>query len=413
MAGLPRAGQSTRGAIAAYAALVVALSLGVLAAVLAAPAPSRAQGLGQADDVFTVRVPVDTTADTAANARAQALADGQRRALRRVFERTVLAEDMARLPRLNDRQIEGLVQALEVDKERTSPVRYLAELTIRFKPGEVRGLLQQAGLRFAETRSRPVLVLPVLREGDSELLWEETNRWRRAWAETPARDGLVPIIVPIGDLTDGDTIDAAAALAGDEEKLAAIMQRYRAVEAIVAVAEPPVNPQPRAPLRLAVTRYGAPPGEDAQAGLAPEGGVFRAAGTQEEQMAAAVRDVAQRIENAWKRANVLRFGEEQQLTAILSLQNGLGDLVDARLRLGEVASVRRVEINAFTRQMARLVVTFSGEPQQLQAALAQKDMTLTAGAPDWQLAVIRPAVQPTAETPAPAPGQQPTPTGSQ
>ncbi len=407
MAGLARAGQSRRGAIAAFAALAVALWLGAPAA------PLRAQGLGQADDVFTVRVPVDTTANTAANARAQALADGQRRALRRVFERIVLTEDMARLPRLNDRAIEGLVRALEVDKERTSAVRYLAELTIRLKPDEVRGLLQQAGLRFAETRSRPVLVLPVLREGDNALLWEETNRWRRVWAEMPAPDGLVPIIVPIGDLTDGETIDAAAALAGDEGKLAAIMQRYRAAEAIVAVAEPPASPQPRAPLRLAVTRYGAPPGEDARGPLAPEGGVFRAAGTPEEQMAAAVRDVAQRIENAWKRANVLRFGEEQQLAAILSLQGGLGDLVEARRRLGEVASVRRVEISAFTRQMARLIVTFSGDPQQLQAALAQKDMTLTAGAPDWQLAVIRPASQPEAAAPAPAPGQPPVSTGSQ
>ncbi|MCK6451102.1 MAG: DUF2066 domain-containing protein, partial [Alphaproteobacteria bacterium] len=248
MAGLARAGQSRRGAIAAFAALAVALWLGAPAA------PLRAQGLGQADDVFTVRVPVDTTANTAANARAQALADGQRRALRRVFERIVLTEDMARLPRLNDRAIEGLVRALEVDKERTSAVRYLAELTIRLKPDEVRGLLQQAGLRFAETRSRPVLVLPVLREGDNALLWEETNRWRRVWAEMPAPDGLVPIIVPIGDLTDGETIDAAAALAGDEGKLAAIMQRYRAAAAIVAVAEPPASPQPRAPLRLAVTR---------------------------------------------------------------------------------------------------------------------------------------------------------------
>ena len=106
------------------------LAVAVVGAVSGALLPGAARG--QADDVFTVRdVAVDATDQTAAAARIKALADGQRRALRQVFERIVLTEDLARQPRLADRQIEALVQALEVNKERTSSVRYLAELTVR------------------------------------------------------------------------------------------------------------------------------------------------------------------------------------------------------------------------------------------------------------------------------------------
>jgi hypothetical protein len=399
MAGL--AGHQRRGTITAFAAALILLLL--------APVAARAQ----LDDVFTVRVPVDKTADTASNARAQALADGQRLALRRVFERIVLAEDMSRLPRVNDRTIEGLVQAFEVDKERTSPVRYLAELTIRFKAADIRNMLQQANLRFAETRSRPVVVLPVLREGQMVQLWEETNAWRRAWAEMPTPDGLVPIIVPIGDLTDADAIDASAAAWGNKDKLNAIMQRYRAGEVIVAIAELPPKAQPRAGIKLTATRHGTALGEAVQ-GLTPETGVFRAAGTPEEQLTAAARDMAQRIETIWKRTNVLSFGQEQRLVVTLPLQNGLGDLVEARQRLADVPTVRRVEVNAFTRQMVRLIVTFSGEPQQLQSALAQRDMTLSADGADWLLVVARQPLPPSPGAPGPtASGPAAKPPGSQ
>jgi len=97
----------------------------------------------------------------------------------------------------------------------------------------------------------------------------------------------------------------------------------------------------------------------------------------------------------------------------------LRDLVEARQRLGELPAVRRVEVSAFTRQMARLIVTYSGEPQQLQAAAVQKDMTLTPDAPDWQLSLARPQPQ-AAPAPPPPPtgpptvlGPAPTPTGNQ
>lgn len=394
------AGQFGRGAVAAFAAALLLLLLTPLMT-----GPARAQ----LDDIFTVRVPVDKTADTASNARVQALAEGQRLALRRVFERIVLPEDMSRLPRVNERTIEGLVQAFEVDKERTSPVRYLAELTFRFRAGDIRAMLQQAGVRFAETRSRPVVVLPVLREGQAVQLWEETNPWRRAWAELPVADGLVPIIVPIGDLTDADAIDAAAAVAGDKDKINAIMQRYRAGEVIVAIVDPPPRTQPRAGLKLAAIRHGTALGEEVQ-GLVPETGVFRAAGTPEEQLAAAARDMALRIEAVWKRGNVLRFGQEQQIAVNLPLQGGLSDLVVARQRLGEIPTVRRVEVSAFTRQVAHLVVTFSGEPQQLQSALSQRDLTLTTNGAEWQLAVVQPQAQSAApQSAAPAPAPPPAP----
>jgi hypothetical protein len=381
--------------------------LAVLAVAWAGPRPASAQS----DDVFAARgVPVDATAETAAAARIRAVAEGQRRALRIVFERLTLAEDVAKLPRPNDRQIDALVQAFEVDKERTSAVRYLAELTVRFKPDDMRALLQQAGVRFAETASRPVVVLPVVQlpkpaganapPPPAPVLWHEDNAWRRVWAEQPGNLGLVPLIVPIGDLADAEAIDAAAALAGDQAKLAAIAQRYRAGEVIVSVLTRSEDPRSKATvLQVSATRYRIGGSSDA---VIPETRpvTVPATGNPEDRMAAFARDQVRTIEDQWKRSHILRFDQEQRLGIVLPLA-ALEDLVEARRRLAEVSGVRRVEVTAISRKQARLSVTYSGDPEQLRLAAQQKELMLSAGATEWQLRLGTPATLPAATPPAP------------
>ena len=385
-------------------ALVSAIAAGLFALGVVVPAPARAQG----DDVFTVRaVRVDATAENAAAARAKALIDGQRKALTRVFERVALAEDMKRLSRPNDRGVESLVQALEVDRERTSKVRYLAELTVRFKPDAVRDLMRQSKVRFAETRGKPVVLLPVYQEGPTAMLWDDANPWRKAWNAIPTGDGLISVIVPIGDLTDAEAIDAKAALDSDTQKLGAIAARYRAGEVIVAVAKLVENPETKAQsVEISTIRHGsafeaavpAPPAPGQVEATVP----LDTRAAIEKRLAAAAGDLARRIENDWKQANLMSFDGQQQIVLSLPLQ-GIGDLVEARRRLGELPSVQRVDITALTPRVARLMLTFTGDTPQLQAALAEKSMALIPQPPDWVLTVAG------GEAPAPAEAQKPAP----
>src|SRR5690348_8790050 len=153
----------------------------VLAAASAAPA-ARAQNASPTD-IFTVaNVPVDATAKSAAAAREAARIDGQRRAFRTLLERLTLAADRNRLPRLSDARITDMIRDFEVANERRSTVRYLADYTFRFRPDQVRQVLRNAGIPFAETISKPVTVLPILTQGSSSVLWDDPNPWRDAWA---------------------------------------------------------------------------------------------------------------------------------------------------------------------------------------------------------------------------------------
>ena len=151
----------------------------------------------QARDVFEIKgVAVDVTADNAAVAREQALAEGERIAYGRLLGRLVPIAEQHRLPDLGPGEVVRLVKDLSVAEEKTSAVRYLGKLDIRFKGEEVRRLLIDHGIPFAETPSKPVLVLPVYQAAGALLLFDDPNPWRDAWGKGVAGDGLVPLPLP-------------------------------------------------------------------------------------------------------------------------------------------------------------------------------------------------------------------------
>src|SRR5260370_39111716 len=177
--------------------------------------PSGALAASTADDIFTVPdIAVDATANSALAAREAARIDGQRRAFGVLIERLTLAADRGRVPRLSDQQLTELVRDFEVANERSSAVRYLAAYTFRFRAGDVRRLLADAGVPFAETVSKPVVVLAVLRRCESAPMWDDPNPWRGAWADRQVAAGPVPFLLPLGDAADVPAIGAEPALAG-------------------------------------------------------------------------------------------------------------------------------------------------------------------------------------------------------
>lgn len=190
-----------------------------------------------AEDVFSVAgISVDETADTASAARSRAFRSGQRAALATLLRRLTLRTDHRRLPKVKNERLNFMVQAFEVAGEKTSNVRYLADMTVTFKPGEIRRLLREADIPFAETPSKPVLVLPVQQQGGALVLWDDPNLWREAWSQLQLTGGLVPLIVPVGDLNDIVEVDATQAAEGDPLRLSAIASRYGASDVLVTVA---------------------------------------------------------------------------------------------------------------------------------------------------------------------------------
>ena len=189
-------------------------------------------------NIFAVQgVPVDVTSTDATSAKNQALMDVQVKAFFMLVERLGSAEIAQGLASWKPEEIAPYLKSLSIEQESASPGRYIGTFTVRFLPAKVQKLLDGYGIRVPTQQAPPILMLTVYRDATSSRLWED-NPWRQAWLDLRAEQGLVPVIVPLGDFEDTETLTAEDALNGDPIKLEAIRRRYDAPSIIVSVAEP-------------------------------------------------------------------------------------------------------------------------------------------------------------------------------
>ena len=371
----------TIGAQAIGAQAMGLLLVGIL---LTALYPAAGWTAEHEDRIFTVSdLPIDENEESAAVARDLALADGQRRALDRVLRRMVLRSEFARIPRLEDDEISTLVQAITVTNERTSSTRYLANLTVRMKKDAVRVFLRDLSIGYAETVSKPRLVLPLYEAAGALLLWDEPNPWRSAWETRDSDEGsLVPLTIPRGDRGDIFAIGAAQVLAGDTDGLRAIARRYNVEDVLIVHAVLQIDLAANLP-RLNVTLREVGPAGDAVI-VQSFSGVAR--DRVPELLVQAAAEATLRLEEDWKRDNVLQFDNPVRLSIRIPI-GGLDDWVEIRNRLNGSAIVRNVELVALSRSGAQVVVHYFGQPAQLALDLSQRDLNLVESDGFWTLAL--------------------------
>lgn len=362
----------------------MALVMGLAAVVLGVAAPARAQ---QDRSVYTVRdVPVRAEAANPAAAKEQALAQGQKEALQILLRRLTLPEDRAYLPDPPPEAVEDLVLGLSIRDEKTPPRGYIATLTVQFLPQAVQQLLQDAGIPFTDQRGRRLVVLPLWRPGPESppVLWDDPNPWRAAWTERK-RQGLVPLDVPIGDLRDISTVNAAQAEEGDTAALEAMARNYDAAGTLIAEATLQPDPENDS----AVVTVNAT--QDGVAGLTygtqipvpPDGSLSGA-------LAQAVEAISSQVDDAWKQRTVNVSGVAGRLTALVPL-DGLRDWLTVRERLRAAEPVRDWELQAMTRDRAQVTVYFTGTQRQLEEALVRQNLALIDQGSYW---VLRPGAPP-------------------
>ena len=329
-------------------------------------------GHAVAQDLFTVtNVAVDVTGESAAAAQKTALSDARRIAWSRLLNRLTPRGSANFARSIPDDQLAGLVRGLEVTAERSSSVRYVADISIVFARDAVRSLLIGLGVPFAETRSRPVLIVPLYDAGGDLLLWEETNPWRIAWQSLPRSDGLVPFIVPYGDIADIQDLSAADAASGGGARLGELTRRYGARDAAVIRAVPIGDSAGNVlSIQLSIARIGgAGPSISAIEEVLATGEDGRTL------LQKAARRALGRLEQDWIQANIVRPGLETRVSVIVPIDSFAGWLA-TRDKLEKTAILGRVELTRFSRREAALDLLVQGGVDQLQTALAQSDLVL-------------------------------------
>jgi hypothetical protein len=330
-------------------------------------------------DVYTVRdVAVDVTGDTATQARAAALPEAYKQAFGKLVARLVPQGERPYVPDMEAARLEQMVRDFEVEEERASAVRYIAELTVRFQPDAVQQFLRNSGVRYAVTRSKPLVVLPVYGGGNEAVLWDEPNPWRQAWMDYPSDAGLVPMIVPLGDLGDMASINARDALAGDRDGMSSVASNYGAEGAVVARAEASGDAEAGSARIDVVARWydlaSGGTGQQVTDSLRQSEGE-----SLEDLLYRGAESVAEAINESWKQANLLSFQQYQSIIAEVPL-DGLRRWREVRRSLAGVSMIDGVDLRALNRRAALVEVSFFGDVGQLQLALSQQDLSLSSDA---------------------------------
>ena len=222
-----KSGETT---VAVRFAVACTLLIG-FAGVVAAPPAYAAE-----NPLYTITgVEVDERAETAAEAKKQAITQANVKAFA-IFAQRVGGDALAgRLSDIPSKRIDAMLDSLSIEEERTGPQRYIGKLTVRFLPGKMRKIMAELGVGYSEKLARRTVIVPVWRTPEGVVLWED-NPWRTAWLSLRAENSLVPLIVPLGDLADTDTLTPELAAARDEASLEAIRLRYEADAILVAEA---------------------------------------------------------------------------------------------------------------------------------------------------------------------------------
>ncbi|PCI37791.1 MAG: hypothetical protein COB46_12855 [Rhodospirillaceae bacterium] len=376
--------QTFKGITAFYKGLGGGLSFLLL--VLFAP-PLKAE----APRLFTVKgVNVDVTADSAQAARIQAQKEGELKSFTQLLKRLTLSAYHDRLPTLPLERIRELIQDFAVTDEKASSVRYIANMDYRYRAPQIRTILNDAGIPYAETKSKPVLMLPVYQSAGALLLWDDPNPWRTAWQNMGNQGdaGLVPMVLPIGDLEDIRTIGAEQAMEGDAQRLAAMTNRYQTGDVVVAHGILRMDAGYGLPeLEVYLTRFGS--------ALQEHTVVKSFTAIQGEDVSVLLsRSVVQlkdQVEDNWKQDNLIQAGQAQ----VLPLQVRVADLkgwVRVRDRLNGVAIIQHADVVLMRQGEVHLNLNFIGDAEQLALSLEQADLMLWEEAGSWYLG-LRSAVQ--------------------
>lgn len=196
---------------------------------------SRA-ALALENPLYTITgVEVDVRAETAALAKKQAITEANVKAFTLFVQRVGGDAIVDRLSDIPTKRIDALLDSLSIEEERTGPKRYIGKLTVRFLPAKTRKFLGGLGVTYSEKVATRTVIVPLWRTAEGIMIWED-NPWRTAWLALRAENAAVPLIVPLGDLADTDTLTPELAANRDEASLEAIRLRYEADSVLIAEA---------------------------------------------------------------------------------------------------------------------------------------------------------------------------------
>ncbi|MCB1476965.1 MAG: DUF2066 domain-containing protein [Rhodobiaceae bacterium] len=199
-------------------------------------------------DPFIVReMAIVRHAANASQARDEALAEAPLEALNLMLQRLLPKKQVATL-KLRPDAARTAMDRIAVMSETAVGESYSARLTVTFSRERVIRMLAARGIVPVAGTAPPVLVIPVLVEGEVPRLWADARNWHEALTANMPKDAIAPAKLPDNGFGDRSA-PVQHVLSGDHMTMEMFRLRYRA-QGVVLAAAAPVAGRDRVALRL-------------------------------------------------------------------------------------------------------------------------------------------------------------------
>ncbi len=322
------------------------------------------------NSLFTIEnVTVDVSAENALKAREQAFEKAQVKAFQELTTRMLSESQLGAFQSPAPSTISILVQDYEVSNEKLSSKRYIGTYKFRFKDRDVKRYFAGQGAEYTDVSSKPILILPFLDTGQDTVLWSHQNIWMQAWATAPGlSSGLVPMMVPLGDLSDISDIGDDESLTYNKRNLSRMLERYSAEEAVIAIARAEGT-------ALSIQLYRTDRARPEYVHQILERALPGQASDQ--LYTRAVQSVKEALRKDWKQKTVVD-ARQQGIIKVRVTFTSLKEWSNLQRSLSRISGISDVSLKALSPKEAYLDLTYDGDIERLKLALAQADLVLNA-----------------------------------
>ncbi|MCP4393789.1 MAG: DUF2066 domain-containing protein [Alphaproteobacteria bacterium] len=356
------------------------LSITLILTLSVAPLKAFADNATEPSAIYKVdKIAIDVTAKSASTARKLALRNARKKAFDIVVGRITHKSEKSKLKTPTSQDLIGMVRDMAILSEKTSSVRYIATVSINFKPEEIRKHLTNHGIAISETNGAPVLVIPIFRPSKNAdvILWKNDNKWKYTWERLKETNAsLIPKQTPIGDLEDIQTLSPEDAEHLNFSAFDKMAQRYGVDDIYIVAAELVENLEQGKNLFITIVKKGKSGAQKWRkfqvSSIDPK---TKKEMSLNELLKRAAQSTSNIIDDNWKKKTAIRFDKDTKLLALVNLTK-LSDWIMVKEFFDTSKLVDSYDLQAIKKSKAQILVNFSGGLPRLQRELKKHNIQL-------------------------------------
>lgn len=312
-------------------------------------------------------ISVSAEANTAVEARDLALNHAVREAFPMMIRRVSLS-DTTHVD-ATPAEMSAMVKGLSISNEKTTPTKYMADVTVQFKPKDVQDFLNRQGVLFITKEPPKYLLIPIFIEGDKAVIFDEQSPLYAAMKKGISGGSIYEFTTPLGDESDVKTVTLDLLNSGDLTDLNALLIRYRTDYALLVRVTKTGNIY-----KVQAKSYpqNTAAGADVLFAVSSNSSNVPAVMTQ------ILKKTAGEMEKKWRQNQTALTDQRGDMTVILPI-NGLGEWMAIEKQIKSLPFLDKAEVQALHKNQVFLKITFADTVDNIVRKMDQAGFSLKNG----------------------------------